>query len=140
MRALQPQEFRGDNQGRQIEDITDITDTFYQALPEDKKEEYQNAKLEYIAKEIDETAAKAIEDVEYKDFYKTQLDPEKKTSTKEKIVLITIQQKLKQMKEGNLTGLGTKDVKTLKESRYPQNKVYEKAYIEGLSRQEESIN
>jgi hypothetical protein len=137
MKALQPQEFRGDNQVPQIEDITD---TFYQALPEDKKEEYQNAKLEYIAKDIDETAAKAIEDVENNDFYKTQLDPATQTSTKEKTALIAIQQKLDQMKEGNLKGLGTKDVKTLKEPRYPQNKVYEKAYTEGLSKQEESIN
>jgi len=137
MKALQPQEFRGDNQVPQIEDITD---TFYQALPEDKKEEYQNAKLEYIAKDIDETAAKAIEDVENNDFYKTQLDPATQTSTKEKTALIAIQQKLEQMKEGNLKGLGTKDVKTLKEPRYPQNKVYEKAYTEGLSKQEESIN
>ena len=137
MKALQPQEYRGDNQVPQIEDITD---TFYQALPEDKKEEYQNAKLEYIAKDIDETAAKAIEDVENNDFYKTQLDPATQTSTKEKTALIAIQQKLEQMKEGNLKGLGTKDVKTLKEPRYPQNKVYEKAYTEGLSKQEESIN
>jgi hypothetical protein len=29
-----------------------------------------------IAKDIDETAAKAIEDAEKKDFYQTQLDPE----------------------------------------------------------------
>ena len=137
MKALQPQEFRGDNQVPQIEDITD---TFYQALPEDKKEEYQNAKLEYIAKDIDETAAKAIEDVENNDFYQTQLDPETQTITKEKTALIAIQQKLEQMKEGNLKGLGTKDVKTLKEPRYPQNKVYEKAYTEGISKQEESIN
>ena len=137
MKALQPQEYRGDNQVPQIEDITD---TFYQALPEDKKEDYQNAKLEYIAKDIDETAAKAIEDVENNDFYKTQLDPATQTSTKEKTALIAIQQKLEQMKEGNLKGLGTKDVKTLKEPRYPQNKVYEKAYTEGLSKQEESIN
>ena len=137
MKALQPQEFRGDNQVPQIEDITD---TFYQALPEDKKEEYQNAKLEYIAKDIDETAAKAIEDVENNDFYKTQLDPATQTSTKEKTALLAIQQKLEQMKEGNIKGLGTKDVKTLKDPRYPQNKVYEKAYIEGLSKQEESIN
>jgi len=137
MKALQPQEFRGDNQVPQIEDITD---TFYQALPEDKKEDYQNAKLEYIAKDIDETAAKAIEDVENNDFYKTQLDPATQTSTKEKTALIAIQQKLEQMKEGNLKGLGTKDVKTLKEPRYPQNKVYERAYTEGLSKQEESIN
>ena len=137
MKALQPQEFRGDNQVPQIEDITD---TFYQALPEDKKEEYQNAKLEYIAKDIDETAAKAIEDVENNDFYQTQLDPATQTSTKEKTALLAIQQKLEQMKEGNLKGLGTKDVKTLKEPRYPQNKVYTKAYTEGLSKQEESIN
>jgi hypothetical protein len=34
-----------------------------------KKEEYQSAKLEYIAKDIDETAAKAIADVENDDFY-----------------------------------------------------------------------
>ena len=86
----------------------DITDTFYQALPEDKKEDYQNAKLEYIAKDIDETAAKAIEDVENNDFYKTQLDPATQTSTKEKTALLAIQQKLEQMKEGNLKGLGTK--------------------------------
>jgi len=137
MKALQPQEFRGDNQVPQIEDITD---TFYQALPEDKKEDYQNAKLEYIAKDIDDTAAKAIEDVENNDFYKTQLDPATQTSTKEKTALLAIQQKLEQMKEGNLKGLGTKDVKTLKEPRYPQNKVYTKAYTEGLSKQEESIN
>ena len=137
MKALQPQEFRGDNQVPQIEDITD---TFYQSLPEDKKEEYQNAKLEYIAKDIDETAAKAIEDLENNDFYKTQLDPATQTSTKEKTALLAIQQKLEQMKEGNLKGLGTKDVKTLKEPRYPQNKVYTKAYTEGLSKQEESIN
>jgi hypothetical protein len=137
MKALQPQEFRGDNQVPQIEDITD---TFYQALPEDKKEEYQNAKLEYIAKDIDETAAKAIEDVENNDFYQTQLDPATQTITKEKTALIAIQQKLEQMKEGNLKGLGTKDVKTLKEPRYPQNKVYTTAYTEGLSKQEESIN
>ncbi len=30
------------------------------------------------------------------------------------------------MKEGNLKGLGTKDVNTLKNPRYPQNKVYKK--------------
>ncbi len=69
------------------------------------------------------------QDVENSDFYKTQLDPATQTSTKEKTALIAIQQKLEQMKKGNLKGLGTKDVKTLKEPRYPQNKVYENAYI-----------
>jgi hypothetical protein len=44
------------------------------------------------------------------------------------------------MKEGNIKGLGTKDVKTLKEPRYPQNKVYEKAFIDALSKQEDTLN
>ena len=44
------------------------------------------------------------------------------------------------MRAGDIKGLGIKDVKTLKEPRYPQNKIYRNAYIEGLSKQEESIN
>ncbi len=44
------------------------------------------------------------------------------------------------MRAGDIKGLGTKDIKSLKEPRYPQNKVYEKAYTEGLSRQEDTIN
>jgi hypothetical protein len=49
MKALQPQEFRGDNQVPQIEDITD---TFYQALPEDKKEERKIGEItDYLLKE-----------------------------------------------------------------------------------------
>jgi hypothetical protein len=62
-----------------------------QALPDDKKEEYQ---LEDIAKDIDETAAKAIEDAENKDLYKNQLDAPTQEATKEKAALIAIQQKL----------------------------------------------
>jgi hypothetical protein len=71
MRALQPQEFKYDNnQGPQIEDITDNSDPFYLALPQDKKEAYKDARLEDVAKDIDETVAKAVADVESKDFYK----------------------------------------------------------------------
>ncbi len=44
------------------------------------------------------------------------------------------------MKGGSIKGLGTKDVNTLKAPRYPQNKVYEKAYKGGLSKQEDTIN
>jgi hypothetical protein len=51
-------------------DNLDFNDTFYQALPDDKKEEYQNSRLEDIAKTIDETAAKAAADIENTDFYK----------------------------------------------------------------------
>ena len=140
MRGLQPQEFKANEPGPQIEDITDMTDPFYQALPQDKREAYKDAKLEDVAKAIDDTAVKAVADAENNDFYKNQLDPATQASTKEKTSLIALQQKLEQMKEGNLKGLGTKDVKTLKDPRYPQNKVYTKAYIEGLSKQEELIN
>ena len=144
MRGLAPQEF-SKNPDTQFNEPNmsfndDFNDSFYLALPDDKKEAYKDAKLEDVAKDIDETAAKAIADAENNDFYQTQLDPETQTSTKEKTALIAIQQKLEQMKEGNIKGLGTKDVKTLKDPRYPQNKVYEKAYIEGLSKQEKSIN
>jgi hypothetical protein len=58
-----PQEFtpmRPDSRFQQpnmtFDDGIDLNDTFYQALPEDKKEEYQNARLEDIAKDINKTA------------------------------------------------------------------------------------
>jgi hypothetical protein len=105
-----------------------------------KKEAYKDARLEDVAKDIDETAAKAIEDAENNDFHQTQLDPATQASTKAKTALIVIEQKLKNMRAGDIKGLGTKDIKTLKEPRYPQNEVYEKAYTEGLSKQDESIN
>ncbi len=100
-----------------FDDGIDLNDDFCQALPDDKKEAYKDARLEDVAKDIDETAAKAIEDVENKDFYKNELDQPTQTITKEKAALIAIQQKLEQMKEKNLKGLGTKDIKTLKEPR-----------------------
>ena len=44
------------------------------------------------------------------------------------------------MKESAIKGLGTKDIKALKEPRYPQNKVYRTAYVDGLAKHEEIIN
>ena len=146
-RALTPQEFtpmRPDSRFQEpnmsFDDGIDLNDTFYQALPEDKKEAYKDARLEDVAKDIDETAAKIVADVESKDFYKNELDPATQTTTKEKTALIAIEQKLKNMRAGDIKGLGTKDVKALKEARYPQNKIYRNAYIEGRAKQEESIN
>ncbi len=79
-RALIPQEFtpmRPDSRFQEpnmsFDDGIDLNDTFYKALPEDKKEEYQIARLEDIAKNIDETAEKTVEDIEKTDF-NTKLD------------------------------------------------------------------
>jgi predicted transcriptional regulator len=44
------------------------------------------------------------------------------------------------MRESDIKGLGTKDIKALKEPKYPQNKIYRTAYVEGLSKHEETIN
>ena len=120
---MMPQEYKSNNQGPQIEDITDLNDTFYQALPEDKKQAYKEVRLEELAKDIDETAAKVVEDIEKTDFY-TQLDPPTQAATKEKSKYLVIQQKLKNMRESNIKGWGTKDVNALREPRYPQNKLY----------------
>ena len=43
------------------------------------------------------------------------------------------------MREGDIKGLGSKDIKAMKDPRYPQNKIYRKAYTEGLTKQEETI-
>jgi hypothetical protein len=139
MRSMMQQEFVG-KQAPRIEDLTDMTDPFYLALPEDKKEAYKDAQLEDVAKSIDDTGVKAIEDAENNDFYKNQLDPATQTSTKEKSALIAIEQKLKNVRAGDIKGLGTKDVKALKDPRYPQNKIYITVYKEGLSIQQEAIN
>jgi hypothetical protein len=113
MRGLAPQEYtpmRPDSRFQEpnmsFDDGIDLNDTFYKALPEDKKEEYQIARLEDIAKNIDETAEKAVEDIEKTDFY-TKLDVPTQEATKEKAALIAIQQKLEQMKGGSIKGLGT---------------------------------
>jgi hypothetical protein len=85
-----------------FDDGIDLNDTFYQALPHNKKEAYKDARLEDVAKDINKTAAKAIEDAEKNDFYQTQLDPATQESTKEKTALIAIEQNLKDMRAGDI--------------------------------------
>ena len=147
MRGLAPQEYttmRPDSRFQEpnmaFDDKFDFNDTFYQALPEDKREEYQNARLEDITKNIDETAEKAVEDIEKTDFYKNQLDPPTQEATKEKAALIAIQQKLEGMQTRNIKGIATKDTNNLNEPRYPQNKIYRESYKKGLKNQEDTIN
>ena len=139
MRAMMPQEFGG-KQVPRIEDYTDLPDPFYNALPEDKKEAYKDAKLEEVAKDINDTAAQAVADAEKTDFYQKELTTDVQKITKEKTNYIAIQQKLDKMRQSNIKGLGTGDIKTLKEPRYPQNKVYRTAYKEGIAKHEETIN
>jgi hypothetical protein len=105
-----------------------------------KKKNTKDARLEDIAKNIDETAEKAVADIENTDFYKNQLDPPTQAATKEKSKYLTIQQKLEGMKEGSIKGIATKDVNNLNEPRYPQNKIYRESYKKGLKIQEETIN
>ena len=139
MRAMRPQEYNANNHGPKIEDITDMDDPFYLALPEDKKQAYKEVRLEELAKTIDDTATKAVQEAENTDFYKNELDTATQTTTKEKTIYLAIEQKLKNMREGDIKGLGSKDIKAMKEPRYPQNKIYRKAYTEGLTKQEETI-
>ena len=142
MRAMMPQEFTSSKPESRFKEIDNglDNDTFYQALPEDKKEEYQNDKLEDIAKNIDETAAKVAADIESTDFYKNKLDPSTQATTKEKSKYLTMQQKINEMKEKYIKGIATKDINSFKEPRYPQNKVYRESYKKGLKNQEETIN
>ena len=146
MRGLAPQEYtpmRPDSRFQEpnmtFDDKIDFNDTFYQALPEDKKEAYKDARLEDIAKNIDETAEKAVEDIEKTDFYKTQLDAPTQAATKEKSKYLTIQQKLEGMKAGSIKGIATRDTNNLNEPKYPQNKIYRESYKKGLKTQEETI-
>ncbi len=113
-RALIPQEFtpiRPDSRFQEpnmsFDDGIDLNDTFYKALPEDKKEEYQIARLEDIAKNIDETAEKAAKDIEKTDFYQKQLDATTQAATKEKSKYLTIQQKLEGMRAADIKGVAT---------------------------------
>ena len=146
-RGLIPQEFtpmRPDSRFQEpnmsFDDGIDLNDTFYQALPEDKKEAYKDARLENIAKDIDETAEKAAKDIEKTDFYQKQLDATTQAATKEKSKYLTIQQKLEGMKEGSIKGIATRDINSLNEPRYPQNKMYREFYKKGLKNQEDTIN
>jgi hypothetical protein len=148
MRAMIPQEYssmvRPDSRFQEpnmsFDDNLDFNDTFYQALPEDKREEYQNAKIENISKKIDETAEKAVEEIEKTDFYQNQLDAPTQATTIEKTKYITIQKKLEGMKEGSIKSIATRDINSLNEPRYPQNKIYRESYKKGLKNQEDIIN
>ena len=73
-------------------------------------------------------------------FYKNELTPDIQKITKEKTNYLAIQETLNKMRERDIKGLGTKDIKALKEPRYPQNKVYRTAYVEGLKIHEDKIN
>ena len=143
MRAMMPQEFTNTKpeppRFKEIDNGLD-NDPFYQALPEDKKEEYKDAKLEDITKKIDETAEKAVADIEETDFYKTKLDATTQAATKEKSKYITIQKRLEDMKDASIKSIATRDINSLIEPRYPQNKIYRDSYKKGLKNQEEIIN
>ena len=146
MRALTPQEYssiRPDSRFQEpnmsFDDNLDINDTFYQALPDDKKEAYNESKLNEMAKNIDDTAAKAVADAENTDFFKTQLDAPTQAETIEKTKYLAMQQKLDAMKVGIIKQWGTKDSNKLSAPRYPQNKIYRESYIIGLSKQEDEV-
>ena len=139
MRSMMQQEFVA-KQVPRIEDLTEMSDPFYNALPQEKKEAYKDAKLEEVSKDIDDTAAKAVADAQNTDFYKNELTADVQKITKEKTNYLAIQQKLDKMRESDIKGLGTRDIKALKEAKYPQNKIYRTAYVEGLGKHEETIN
>ena len=44
------------------------------------------------------------------------------------------------MQEKSIKGIATKDINSLIEPRYPQNKIYRESYKKGLKNQEETIN
>ena len=71
------------------------------------------------------------------------MDAPTQAATKEKSKYLTIQKKLEGMKAGSIKGIATKDTKdinSLNEPRYPQNKIYRESYKKGLKNQEEEIN
>ena len=142
MKAMIPQEFTSSKPESRFKEIDNglENDAFYQALPENKKEEYQNARVEDLTKNIDETAAKAVADIESTDFYKNKLDPSTQEATKEKSKYITMQQKIEKMRESDIKRIATNDTNGLKEPKYPQNKIYREVYKKGLKTQEEIIN
>ena len=146
MRSLTPQEYssiRPDSRFQEpnmsFDDNLDINDTFYQALPDDKKEAYNESKLNEMAKNIDDTAAKAVADAENTDFFKTQLDAPTQAETIEKTKYLAMQQKLDGMKPGIIKQWGTKDSNKLSTPRYPQNKIYRESYLNGLNKQKDEV-
>jgi hypothetical protein len=142
MRALQPQEYsssKPESRFQEIDNGLDINDTFYQALPDDKKEAYNESKLNEMAKNIDDTAAKAVADAENTDFFKNQLDAPTQAETIEKTKYLAMQQKLDGMKPGIIKQWGTKDSNKLSTPRYPQNKIYRESYLNGLIKQKDEV-
>ena len=113
----------------------DLNDSFYQALPEEKREAYKDAKLNEIEKSINDTAAKAVADAESTDFYKNELDPTTQAETIEKTKYITIQKTLESMRPATIKQWATKDSKSLRDPRYPQNEMYREAYSTALNYQ-----
>ena len=146
MRGLAPQEYtpmRPDSRFQEpnmsFDGGLDLNDTFYQALPDDKKEAYKDSKLNEMEKSIDDTANKAVLDAQNTEFYKNELDATTQAETIEKTKYIAIQQKLDGMKVGIIKQWGTKDSKALKEPRYPQNKTYREAYLTSINNQEDEV-
>jgi hypothetical protein len=146
MRGLAPQEYtpmRPDSRFQEpnmsFDGGLDLNDTFYQALPDDKKEAYKDSKLNEMEKSIDDTAAKAVLDAQNTEFYKNELDATTQAETIEKTKYIAIQQKLDLMKVGIIKQWGTKDSKALKEPRYPQNKTYRESYLTSINNQEDEV-
>jgi hypothetical protein len=92
-----------------------------------------------MEKSIDDTAAKAVIDVENTEFYKNSLDAPTQATTIEKTKYITIQQKLDGMKPQIIKQWGTKDSKSLKDPRYPQNKTYRESYLTAINKQESEV-
>ena len=148
MRAMIPQEYssmvRPDSRFQEpnmsFDGGLDLNDTFYQALPDDKKEAYKDSKLNEMEKSIDDTAAKAVLDAQNTEFYKNELDATTQAETIEKTKYISIQQKLDGMKVGIIKQWGTKDSKALKAPRYPQNKTYRESYLTSINNQEDEVN
>jgi hypothetical protein len=57
------------------------------------------------------------------------LDASTQAATIEKTKYVTIQKKFEVMKQGSIKSIATRDVNSLNERRYPQNKLYREFYI-----------
>ncbi len=93
----------------------DLNDTFYPALPEDKREEIQNSKLGNIAKPIDETAEKAVAEIENSDFIKINWMQQYKKQQKQKLKNIEMQKN--GLKESSIKRIVTNDIKRLNDPK-----------------------
>ncbi len=57
------------------------------------------------------------------------MDASTQAATIEKTKYVTIQKKFEVMKQGSIKSIATRDVNSLNERRYPQNKLYREFYI-----------